>query len=209
MQRHRYRRLDAAGIDAAFPPAEEAARNKKRPDVGLVAHRFIAHSPFVVLATVSADGADSSPRGDEPGFVRVLDSRLLAVPDRSGNNLADSFRNVVRDPRVGMLFFVPGLTETLRVNGYGFVTDDPEVLCRFEAGTRPVRLALVVQVEEVFFHCGKAVIRSSLWEPDLDSAYAVAPGTNVFTMDNIERPDQTLSPVEIQRLLAEGYQQDL
>ncbi|TWD75087.1 hypothetical protein FB561_6524 [Kribbella amoyensis] len=208
-ERPRYRRLGLTELAAVIGEPEQAARTKKRADLGLAARRYIAHSPFVCLATTSAEGADCSPRGDEPGFVRVLSSSMLALPDRTGNNLADSFRNLAADPRIGLLFFVPGLTETLRVNGHGYVTDDPAVLCRFEEGPRPVELALIVEVAEAYFHCGKAVIRSELWSPDLDAAAAVAPGTNVFALDNAERPHTSLSSAEIHTLLAEGYQQEL
>jgi PPOX class probable FMN-dependent enzyme len=129
------------------------------------ARRFIARSPFLVLATSGAAGADASPRGGPPGFVTVLDDHRLAFGDLSGNRRLDSFENVVADPVVGLLFLIPGLGETLRVNGRGTVTTDPAVLdaCTVE-GVRP-GVALGVDVDAVYIHCAKAFRRSGLWDP--------------------------------------------
>lgn len=190
-------RLSMDGVVALNGQPDGVAATKKHASL---------HSPFVTLATAGEDGADSSPRGDEPGFMQVLSPTALALSERSGNNLADSCRNITQDPRIGLLFFVSGLTETPRVNGHGFVTDDPRVLCRFEEGTRPIKLAVVV---EGYFRCGKAVIRSSLGKPDLEAAAAVALGTNVFALDNLERGNGGLTSTEIDPLLAEGYKGDL
>ncbi|MFD2416296.1 MSMEG_1061 family FMN-dependent PPOX-type flavoprotein [Amycolatopsis pigmentata] len=129
-------------------------------------HRFIAHSPFLAMATADAAGrADCSPRGDYPGFVKVLDEHTLAIPDRPGNKLADSFRNLAENDGIGLLFFIPGLRETLRVNGRAYPTDEPRVLARMSTEARQPEFALVVEVAEVFFHCGRALIRSRLWDP--------------------------------------------
>lgn len=128
---------------------------------------FIAHSPFLVLGTSDDTGrCDVSPRGGPPGFVAVLDERRLAIPDLAGNNRLDSLGNVVRNPGVGLLFFVPGVGETLRVNGAGSVTADEAVLeaCAL-AAVRP-RVALVVEVEEAYLHCAKALRRGGMWRPD-------------------------------------------
>lgn len=127
---------------------------------------FIALSPFLVLATADASGrADASPRGDAPGFVAVLDDRTLLIPDRRGNNRVDSFGNVVSSPGVGLIFMVPGINETLRVNGRARVTSDPALLEPATVQERMPTTGLLVAVEEAFFHCGKALIRSKLWEP--------------------------------------------
>jgi PPOX class probable FMN-dependent enzyme len=127
---------------------------------------FIALSPFLVLATADSEGrADASPRGDGPGFVRVLDDRTLVIPDRRGNNRIDSFRNILSAPGVGLVFMVPGINETLRVNGTARATRDAELLAPSTVQERPPLTGLVVEVEEAYFHCGKALMRSKLWDP--------------------------------------------
>lgn len=126
---------------------------------------IIARSPFVVLATVGPGGADASPRGDPPGFVAVLDDRHLLLPDRVGNNRFDNFRNVLADGRVGLLFLVPGMNETLRVNGRARLTDDVRLLSPLAVQGRAPKIGLLVTVEEAFVHCAKAFVRSDLWNP--------------------------------------------
>lgn len=128
---------------------------------------FITHSPFLVLATAGADGTvDASPRGDAPGFVQVLDDRTLVLPDRGGNNRLDSMGNIVANPNVGLLFFVPGIGETLRVNGRARVVTDAELLTRLAVQGKAPTAAIVVEVEQAYLHCAKALIRSRLWEED-------------------------------------------
>ncbi len=127
--------------------------------------RLIAASPFFVLATGGPDGMDASPRGDAPGFVVVEDEKTLLVPDRPGNNRVDSLRNIVADPRVALLFLIPGIGETLRVNGRAEIRTDPALLQRFGVGGKLPRSVLVVRVETVFFQCARALFRSKLWDP--------------------------------------------
>lgn len=128
---------------------------------------FIALSPFLVLATADAEGrADASPRGDGPGFVQVLDEKTLLIPDRRGNNRVDSYGNVLSAPGVGLIFFVPGINETLRVNGQARMTTEPALLQPLAMQDKVPKLGLIVAVEEAFFHCGKALIRSKLWAPE-------------------------------------------
>ncbi|MET9296639.1 MSMEG_1061 family FMN-dependent PPOX-type flavoprotein [Streptomyces sp. NPDC003077] len=137
---------------------------KKDPFLGDFMRRFIAHSTFFCLATADDTGAvDASPKGDPPGAVRILDPWTLAIPDRPGNRTADTFENITRNPAVGLVFFVPGVRETARVNGEAFVTDDPGLLERLGAEGKPAVLATIVKVREAFFQCGKAVIRAGLW----------------------------------------------
>ena len=129
------------------------------------ARDFIAECPFLVLATASADGkADASPKGDDPGFVVVEDDHTLIIPDRPGNNLAFGLTNIIETGQVGLLFIIPGTTETLRVNGRAALSRDPQLLEDLAARDKPAVLAIRVQVEEVFFHCAKAFIRSRLWK---------------------------------------------
>lgn len=129
--------------------------------------RFIGVSPFMLLATSHPDGrGDVSPRGGVPGFAKVLDSKRLVIPDLSGNNLIDSLSNVVETGRAALLFLVPGRDETLRVNGRAHVTNDPELLDLFAAEVRRPKMAIGIEVEEAFLHCGKAMRRSTLWDSD-------------------------------------------
>jgi PPOX class probable FMN-dependent enzyme len=125
---------------------------------------FVKASPFVVLASSGADGIDCSPKGDEPGFVRIIDERTLALPDRPGNSRIDNFLNIIADPRVSLLFIVPGIGETLRVNGKAEISNDPELLQSFEVKGKPPRTVLIVSVESVYFHCSRALVRSKLWD---------------------------------------------
>jgi len=128
-----------------------------------IAH--IASTPFIVLATSDAEGnLNASPKGDEPGFVVVEDERTLVIPDRPGNRLAYGLTNMVANPRVGVMFIIPGTTETLRVNGSVELRSDPELLTRLEARGKPAILAIRVTVEQCFFHCSKAFLRSKLWK---------------------------------------------
>ncbi len=128
--------------------------------------RFIGLSPFLVLATVGPDGrVDASPRGGAPGFVRIVDDHTLQLPDALGNNRIDSYTNIVQTGRCGLIFFLPGMDETLRVNGRAALSDAPELLARFPHERHPPRLVLELAIEEAFLHCAKALMRSRLWDP--------------------------------------------
>jgi PPOX class probable FMN-dependent enzyme len=131
------------------------------------ARAFIERSPFLVLSSADRDGhLDASPKGDAPGFVLVEDDNTIVIPDRPGNKLAYGLTNVIENPHVGVLFMIPGTTETLRINGSAALRSDPELLERLAARGKPAVLAIRVTVEECFFHCSKAFIRSNLWKPD-------------------------------------------
>jgi len=126
---------------------------------------FIEAAPFFALATAGPDGLDCSPRGDAPGFVRVHDEKTLLVPDRRGNNRIDSLRNILHDPRVALLFLIPGCGETIRVNGRAAISTDPALAQSFLVDGKSPRAVLVVSVERVFYQCAKAIVRSKLWDP--------------------------------------------
>jgi uncharacterized protein len=129
--------------------------------------RFISLSPFLCMGTSGADGmGDVSPRGGEPGFVHVLDVRTLAMPDRPGNNRLDSLVNFTRNPGVGLLFFVPGFEDTLRVNWLARITTEPELMNRFIADGKPPRSVVLIEVKEAYLHCPKAIKRAQLWNPE-------------------------------------------
>lgn len=173
-----------------------ATGTKNQPSLDDEARRFIARSPLLVLATADAQGRlDTSPKGDGPGFVLVEDEQTVVIPDRPGNRLAYGHENIIATGRVGIIFLVPDTVETLRINGRAELTRDPALLERLAARGKPAVLAIRVQVEECFFHCGKAFIRSRLWEPDSWGArqrvsfgrqYAQRMGADTATADAID-----------------------
>ena len=126
---------------------------------------FIKASPFVALATSGPEGLDCSPRGDLAGFVRIVDPKTLMMPDRRGNNRADSLRNIIRDPRVGLLFLVPGSGTTLRINGRAHLTTDAALCASFMVDGKAARSVTVIEVDSVYFQCARAIVRSELWNP--------------------------------------------
>ena len=129
--------------------------------------QFVERSPFLCLATSAADGTcDVSPRGDPAGFVKVLDERTLLLPDRPGNRLADSFRNVLENPHVALLFVIPGISDTFRVNGRASIVEDPELLAPCAVEGKVPKLGLRIEVDEAYTHCPKAFLRAQLWDPD-------------------------------------------
>jgi hypothetical protein len=138
---------------------------------------LIEASPFMVLATCGPEGLDCSPRGDPPGFVRVVDEKTLLIPDRRGNNRIDSLRNLVRDPRVALLFLIPGVNETMRIIGRATISTDPDLCASFVMHEKVPRCVLVVTVERAYFQCAKALVRSKLWDPATQVDRATLPTT--------------------------------
>ena len=126
--------------------------------------RYIAASPFVILATSGPEGLDCSPRGDPPGFVRITDPKTLMIPDRRGNNRIDSLRNIVRDPRVALLFLIPGSGTTMRVNGKAELSTDPHLCASFSMQGKPPKCVIIIHVERAYTQCKKAIVRSQLWD---------------------------------------------
>lgn len=160
--------LAPGDLASIYPKPTERVIAKARPEIDVHAKKFIAMSPFCVLATSGSDGSvDASPRGGNPGFVHVAGPNLLLMPDRSGNNRIDSFRNIVEGSGfVQLIFFVPGIDETLRIGGRGKVSADPDLMASMvEFGKLP-RAVLHIDVQEAYFHCGKALMRSKLWSAD-------------------------------------------
>lgn len=157
---------DVAALQALYGQPSEASLLKEVDHIHPHYRRLIEVAPFAVLATVSPDGVDASPRGDPAGFVTIADEKTLLIPDRRGNNRLDSLRNIVMDPRVALLFLVPGVNETLRVNGRARVSVDPELLARFAINDKAPRSVVVIQVETVYFQCSRALLRSELWNAD-------------------------------------------
>lgn len=193
-------------LRALYPPAKERAVRKQL--TGLDAHclRFIALSPFVVLASTGADGLpDASPRGGEPGFVLAPDAGRLLIPDAPGNNRLDTLGNVADTGRIGLLFLVPGVDETLRVNGTARLSTDAALLARFAGASRPPKLVIEVTVREAYLHCAKAPMRSRLWDASRHVDRAVLPSMGQMLSDQIGDD----APVETQAQMLARYAADL
>lgn len=188
--------LERAYPDAPFGPAIV----KEVDRVTAEYRKLIEAAPFVVLATCGPEGLDCSPRGDPAGFVRVVDERTLIIPDRRGNNRIDSLRNLVRDPRLSLLFLIPGVGETLRINGRGVISVDPALIASFVMEGKPPRSVLIVTVEKIYFQCTKALVRSRLWDPSrhVDRKTLPTPGSILA-----ELTDGTMGGAEHDRLAPE------
>ena len=164
-----------------YPSPKGRAVQKVIPALDEHCRRFIAYSPILMLGT---DG-DVSPRGDDPGFVKVSDDKTLVIPDRKGNFRVDSMQNILRNPKVALLFMVPGLDHTLRVRGKAEISIDPETLAPLAVNGKPPASAIVVHVEEAFLHCGKALIRADLWNPEAHVADGILPSPGRMLADHI------------------------
>ncbi|MEU0794275.1 MSMEG_1061 family FMN-dependent PPOX-type flavoprotein [Amycolatopsis sp. NPDC005961] len=199
----RYRRVSMAEVRSRLGAPEEMIEGKKLDHVDKHARRFIAHAPFLALATADATGrTDCSPRGDYPGFVKVLDEHTLALPDRPGNKIADSFRNIAENDGVGLMFLIPGMREVLRVNGSAYVTDDPDVLARMRTEAKAPMLAIIVEVAEAYFHCGRALLRSRLWDPASQALAAEMPSAGEIVTDQLR---VAVDPAVFDQILEDSY----
>jgi len=190
-----------AALRDCYDMPNQTVQRKIIPRLDKHARAFIALSPFVALSTSGPDGADCSPRGDAPGFVHVENDSTLLLPDRRGNNLIDSLRNVVQHPHVGLLFLVPGINETLRVNGTAKVIVDPDRLAPMTAQGKAPSSALEISVREVFFHCAKAMMRSDLWNPDKHVPRSSFPSLGRVIADQVAGVDVDV----VEATIAEGY----
>ncbi|KJC57475.1 pyridoxamine 5'-phosphate oxidase [Bradyrhizobium sp. LTSPM299] len=153
-------------LRAHFGQVSPLAEKKVLNHIDKFCRDFIALSPFLVIATSDGKGhADASPRGDAPGFVAVIDDKTLLIPDRRGNNRVDTFSNILASPGIGLIFLVPGINETLRINGRAEISQEPDLLTPLTAQNVTPVIGLKVHVDETYFHCGKALMRSKLWNP--------------------------------------------
>jgi PPOX class probable FMN-dependent enzyme len=166
---------DLAALEALYGQPGEASILKETDRIVPVYRALIEAAPFAALATRGPEGLDCSPRGDGPGFVRVRDEKTLLLPDRRGNNRIDSLRNILRDPHIALLFLIPGLGETLRVNGRAAISVEPALLESFSVDGKAPRSVLVITVEAVYFQCARAVVRSDLWNPQKHVARSTLP----------------------------------
>jgi len=153
-------------LESLYGEVNTASLQKETDRVVPEYRAFIAAAPFAALATRGPEGLDCSPRGDAPGFVRVQDEKTLLLPDRRGNNRIDSLRNILRDPHVALLFLIPGIGETLRVNGRAAISVEPALLESFAVDGKAPRSVITIAVESVFFQCARAILRSDLWNPE-------------------------------------------
>ena len=183
------------------PPSERAVKKMQHALDGHM-RNFIALSPFVCLGSSSADGADVTPRGDQPGFVHVLDDQTLLIPDWPGNNRLDTLMNIEANPQVGLLFLIPGFTESLRVNGLAEVSLDPALLERWTVNDRHPRSVLRVSVREAFLHCGKAILRSKLWDESAKVDRNVLPSYGQMLKDQTQVRD---TAEQIQASVEDAY----
>jgi PPOX class probable FMN-dependent enzyme len=196
--------LDA--LRALYPPAKERSLRKQLASLDAHCRRFVALSPFVVLASTGADGTmDASPRGGAPGFVLAPDAHTLWLPDATGNNRLDTLENVVATGRLGLLFMVPGVDETLRVNGDARLSTEPALLARFSEASKPPRLVVEVRVREAYLHCAKALMRSKLWDPTRHPPRSALPTMGEMLKDQIGDD----APAETQAQMLARYAADL
>jgi hypothetical protein len=178
---HLIRDLDA--LLALYGQPVGPAVAKELPYIHPHYQRFIEAAPFVAIGTCGPDGLDNSPRGDAPGFVRVADEHTVMLPDRRGNNRVDSLRNLVADPRIALLFLIPGVGETLRINGRAVISVDPALLESFSVDGKPPRSVLIVTVDTVYYQCSKALVRSKLWDPAARIERSALPSTGTMIGD--------------------------
>jgi uncharacterized protein len=198
--------LSASDLATIYAKPTPRVIAKARPEIDVHAKKFIGMSPFCVLATSGSDASvDASPRGGNPGFVHVAGPNQLLMPDRSGNNRIDSFRNIVEGSGLlQLIFFVPGIDETLRVGGRGKLSADPELMASMVEFGKPPRAVLNIAVDEVYFHCGKALMRSKLWSPEFRVERSVLPSISQMIHDQTK-----LGEPEPQAVVEERYKTQL
>ncbi|NEW06563.1 pyridoxamine 5'-phosphate oxidase family protein [Paenibacillus sp. SYP-B3998] len=167
---------------------------------------FIAKSPFLVIATADAGGScDASPRGDAPGFVHVVDEKHLVIPERQGNRKFDSLLNILANPNVGLFFMIPGLGETLRINGRGYVIKDNGMLEGMTVQGKTPLVGIGIEVEECYIHCAKAIKRSELWQPSTWLTQMQLPSIPHMLAAHIQIPDEVITPEDVEKSLEESY----
>ena len=193
-------------LRATYPPAKERSVKKQLTHLDKHCLRFVSLSPFVVLSSGTLEGGfDASPRGGEPGFVMAPDSTTLLIPDSPGNNRLDTLENIIANGRIGLLFLIPGVDETLRVNGRARLVDDVSLLAHFKNEKRTPKLVIEVKVEDVYLHCAKALMRSKLWDAGLQVERSVLP--TMGQMLNEQTGIQVAA--ETQAQMVERYKADL
>jgi len=194
-------------LSDVFDTTHEVAIRKELAGIDHHSRRFIERSPFVFIGSQDGNGnADVSPKGDLPGFVQVLDDKTLAVPDRPGNNRLDTWKNIIENPAVGLIFLIPGMNETLRINGEARLTTDPDLCAQMHVNNRPALAVMVVKVRQVYMHCAKAFIRSKLWSPETWPDRKEMPTLGEILKDQAEL---SATAREFDVLLDDAYQKTL
>ena len=194
---------DATALRTCYPAPFERSVRKTLPALDGHMRAFIALSPFLCLGTSGEGGGDVTPRGDAPGWVHVLDDRTLLLPDWPGNNRLDSLSNILENPRVALLLFVPGVSETLRINGTAEISTAPELVERWTVNGRHPRSVLKVGVTEAYLHCAKALLRSKLWEDDYKVDRDALPSYAQMLKDQV--PSMTETTGELEQVIAKSY----
>lgn len=167
-------------LEELYGESPPASLTKEIDQISDQYRAFIEAAPFVVVATAGPEGLDCSPRGDPPGFVRVVDRHTVMIPDRRGNNRVDSLRNIVRDPRISLLFLIPGVGETIRINGTARISTDPELCASFAVRGKHPRSVIIVTVASIYYQCPKALVRSKLWDPEARVPRGALPTTGAI-----------------------------
>jgi PPOX class probable FMN-dependent enzyme len=198
-------------LRAKMGGVSDLAARKTLARLDKYARTFIERSPFLCIGTSDENGnADVSPRGDPPGFVRILDDHTLIIPDRPGNNRVDTMQNIIANPQVGILFLIPGIDDTLRVNGKAWIIDDPAELAPAAINGRPPKIGIKVKVEEVFFHCAKAFRRSKLWDQSSHVDRGFLPGLAHMVMEQARACEvDTTESDEVEAEIQEEYKTGL
>lgn len=202
---------DEQELRSHFAATHAVALQKSQPRLDKHAIEYIVRSPFLCIGTQTLDGkSDVSPRGDPRGFVKVLDEKTIAIPDRPGNNRLDTQSNILANPSVGLLFMIPGFDDTLRINGKARITRDPEILKTMIVNEREPLMAIVVTIDELFMHCAKAFRRSKLWDPSQHQNRSEMPSLLKIIFDQAScAPDDPKEMSKIEAGLEEDYQKTM
>jgi PPOX class probable FMN-dependent enzyme len=198
-------------LKARMGEVGELAARKMLRRLDKYAKTYIERSPFLTIGTADEIGkADVTPRGDPPGFVRIIDDETIIIPDRPGNNRVDTMQNIIANPQVGILFLIPGIDDTLRVNGKASIIDDPAALAPAAVNGRAPKLGIKVRVEEVFFHCAKAFRRSKLWDPAVKQDRGFLPGLAHMVMEQARACEiDTTESDKVEEQIQEEYRTGL
>lgn len=206
--RHTHRIGDATELRSIVGAPNPGSVNKEMPRLDELCRRFLSLSPILFMSTVGADGkADVSPRGDLPGFIKILDDQTIAIPDRPGNRRIDTMSNILDNPggSVGLIFLVPGIDELVRASGRATISSDPALLDEMAVNGKRPKLAIVITLDEVFFHCGKALKRAGLWNPSRQVDRQVFP--SYAQVIHARRPHEPLEKIE--QFIADNYANEL
>jgi PPOX class probable FMN-dependent enzyme len=194
-------------VDALYGPKNPNSVVKEIDHISNGYRRLIESAPFVAIATSGPEGLDCSPKGDPAGFVHIIDDKTIAIPDRPGNNRLDGIRNIIRDPRIALLFLIPGVGETLRINGRAEISIEPALMESFAINGKLPRSVLIVHIESIYFHCSKAIVRSKLWDPatQIDRKSLPSTGTIIAELSHGKLGGEAYDRAMPERIKAQLY----